>query len=85
MATPHHKYCESLGAEERMLITLRDELYGGSWDRMLQDLQERRRGRPYIFKLVKRIEDDLSRIEALRTYEQKHGVNLADYIKGDAK
>lgn len=85
MDSPHRKFCDSLGPEERMLITLRDELYGGSWDRMLQDLQERRRGRPYIFKLVKRIEDDLSRIETLQTYEKKHSINLADPLKGESK
>ena len=26
------KYCNSLSVEEQMLITLRDELYGGSWE-----------------------------------------------------
>ncbi|MCC6464176.1 MAG: hypothetical protein IT463_02415 [Planctomycetes bacterium] len=64
-----------------MLLVLRDELYVGSWDRMVEDLQNRLKGRPYIFKLVNRIEQDLERIETLRSYEQKHKINLRDYEK----
>ena len=60
-----------------MLLTLRNELYGGSWERMVKDLNDRLRGRPYIFKLVNRIKDDLKRIEKLIEYEKKHSVNLA--------
>ena len=57
MVNPHKKFCASLTADERMLIALRDELYGGSWDQMLKDLQERLKGRPYIFKLADRGRD----------------------------
>ena len=64
-----------------MLITLRDELYGGDWNRMLRDLQDRRDGRPYVFKLVNLINEDLARIERLKAYEQTHGVNLADHAQ----
>jgi hypothetical protein len=77
---PHKKFVESLSPEERMLIILRDELYTNSWDRMLQDLKERLRGRPYIFKLVNRIQDDIERIEKLRKYETKHGIDLAQFV-----
>ena len=62
-----------------MLVTLRDELYDGSWDRMLEDLRDRLTGKPYIFKLVNRIQDDISRIEKISVYEAKHKINLADY------
>lgn len=82
MSAQHKKYFDSLSPEERMLIVLREELYGGSWDRMLQDLRDRLRGRPYIFKLVNRIQEDIARIEKLQEYEKKHGVNLGDFIKG---
>ena len=75
---PHANFYESLSEEETMLITLRDELYGGSWDKMKQDLADRLQGRPYIFKLVNRIEEDLHRIEKLKGYEDAQGVNLAD-------
>lgn len=64
-----------------MLIALRDELYVGSWERMLQDLRDRLQGRPYIFKLVNRIEEDLTRIERLQAFELKHRVNLADLVR----
>lgn len=75
----HKKYYAALTEEERMLLILRDELYGGSWDKMEEDLRNRLKGRPYIFKLVNRIEEDLKRIEKLRSYEQKHKINLQDY------
>ena len=77
----HHRFVESLTPEEKMLITLRDELYFGSWEKMLQDLKDRLKGRPYIFKLVHRIEEDIERIEKLQQYELKESVNLGDYLK----
>ena len=85
MDAKHKKFCESLGEEELMLITLRDELYEGSWDNMLQDLRDRLKGKPYIFKLVNRIEEDIVRIERVNTYEQENNINLADYIDGREK
>jgi len=66
-----------------MLVIMRDELYEGSWDDMLRDLEERRAGKPYIFKLASRIDDDIARLKKLQSYEGDHDVNLADYLKGD--
>lgn len=80
MTNKFQKYYATLTMEERMLLTLRDELYGGQWDRMINDLNDRLKGRPFIFKLVNRIKEDLHRIERLQEYETKHGINLADYI-----
>lgn len=77
----HEDYCARLSADERTLIVLRDEIYNGSWDLMLGDLRDRLEGKPYIFKLVNRIQDDIQRIEKLRDYEKKNRVNLADYLK----
>lgn len=65
-----------------MLITLRDELYAGSWNRMLDDLKDRLHGKPYIFKLVNKIEEDIARIEKLKRYEEMHRVNLSLYVPG---
>jgi hypothetical protein len=76
----HERYVKTLTPEERMLLTLRDELYKGEWGRMLKDLDERTKGRPYIFKLVKRIKEDITRIGKLQEYETKHGVNLMDHV-----
>ena len=81
MDSDHKDFIESLTTQDKMLITLRDELYFGSWDRMETDLKDRLKGRPYIFKLVNRIEEDLKRIEKLRGYEGKHSINLAEHIE----
>ncbi len=92
MSTQHKKYfdpasspcqpaswpCQSLTPEERMLVVLRDELYGGSWERMLRDLRDRQRARPYLFKLVNRIHVDILRIEKLQRYDKKRDLNLGD-------
>ncbi len=79
--SPHERFAAALSADERTLVALRDELYNGSWDLMLGDLRDRLKGKPYIFKLVNRIQDDIARIEKLAEYEKKHKVNLADYLK----
>ncbi|MEM7166436.1 MAG: hypothetical protein AAF581_13305 [Planctomycetota bacterium] len=65
------------------LLVLRDELYDGSWDEMKRDLEDRRDGKPFIFKLVNRIEEDLARIERLAGFEDKHGVNLSDFLDAE--
>ena len=59
-------FVETLSSEERMLVVLKRELYEGSWDEMAADLQARLDGRPYIFKLAHRIEDDLERCRLAR-------------------
>lgn len=66
--------------EEKMLVTLRDELYDGQWDEMETDLEERLAGRPYVFKLTSRIEDDLARIRRMKAVEDKNDVNLKNHI-----
>jgi hypothetical protein len=73
------KFAAILSSEEKMLIKIRDELYEGSWDYMKQDLENRLAGKPYIFKLVSRIEHDLQAVEMLMQYEKQKGVNLADF------
>ena len=85
MTNKFQKYYAALTPEERMLLTLRDELYGGKWERMIGDLNDRLKGRPFIFKLVSRIKEDLRRIEKLQEYEKKHGINLVDYIPPETK
>jgi len=67
--------------EQRMLVVLKRELYEGSWDEMVADLEARLEGRPYVFKLAHRIADDLERIETLRGFEAATGVDLCDYVK----
>jgi len=74
------RFVESLGEEEIMLLRLRDELYDGRWDAMLADLNDRLQGKPYVFQLAHRIQDDIERIERLSRFERQHKVNLAEYL-----
>ena len=76
----HEANFRSLAREEVQLLVLRDILYDGSWDEIVRDLEDRRDGKPFIYKLQTRIDEDLERIEKLRTYEAKHGVNLGKYV-----
>ena len=64
-----------------MLVVVRDGLYDGNWEAMLGDLRARLAGRPYIFKLVNRIQDDIARIQKLAAFESARAINLADYVE----
>lgn len=74
-------YVDRLSDEHKMLVALKSQLYGGSWELMLDDLHNRLTGKPYIFKLVHRIQDDIERIEEMRKFEAEHQVDLADYVE----
>ncbi len=77
---PVQWFVDALANEERMLVILKRELYEGRWDEMIADLQARLAGRPFIFKLAHRIEDDLERIERLRAFETQHKIDLSEYV-----
>ena len=77
---PHEAYYRSLPSEEVQLVVLQEILYGGSWREMVDDLRARLAGKPFVFKLQSRIDDDLKRIEKLQAYEEEHGVRLGDYV-----
>ena len=74
-----------LAAEEKVLVIIRDELYDGNWDEMLEDLKSRLAGRSYVIKLASRIEDDITRITRLRAIEQEERINLADFVEKELK
>lgn len=74
-------FVDGLSEECRMLVVLKAQLYGGDWEPMLDDLRNRLSGKPYIFKLANRIQDDIQRIERMLEFETEHNVDLADYIK----
>ncbi len=74
-------YVGRLSDEHKMLVALKSQLYGGSWELMVDDLRNRLVGKPYIFKLVHRIQDDIERIEEMRKFEAEHQVDLADYVE----
>ena len=74
-------FIAGLSDEHRMLVILKAQLYGGTWEPMLDDLQNRLEGKPYIFKLVNRINEDIERIEQMRKFEEQHNVDLAEYVE----
>lgn len=74
-------FVSSLDEQHRMLVILKAQLYGGQWKPMLDDLQNRLEGKPYIFKLANRIKDDVDRIDRMQTFEKKHDIDLSDFIK----
>jgi hypothetical protein len=73
-------FIERLTDEHRMLIVLKAQLYGGSWDPMLDDLKNRLAGKPYIFKLATRIKDDIARIEIMQGFELEQDIDLANLV-----
>ena len=75
-----HDFVDGLSEESRMLVVLKAQLYGGNWEPMLDDLRNRLAGKPYIFKLVNRIQDDIERIEQMAEFEAEHNIDLADYV-----
>jgi len=76
------KFVASLTLEERLLVRVKKELYGGSWDELVADLEARLHGRPYVLKLATRIEDDLERVKKLRAFEEEHHVQLEVLSEG---
>ena len=75
------EFVQILGEESRMLVVLKAQLYDGTWEPMLDDLRNRLDGKPYIFKLANRIQDDIERIERMQQFEAEYGVDLADHVK----
>jgi hypothetical protein len=73
-------FLSRLSNEHKMLIILKAQLYDGVWEPMLDDLRNRLAGKPYIFKLVDRIQDDIQRIEEMKKFEAEHNIDLADYV-----
>lgn len=73
-------FVNALSDECRMLIVLKSQLYGGSWQPMIEDLKNRLDGKPYIFKLANRIQDDIERIEQMAEFETENNIDLADFV-----
>ena len=74
-------FITGLSDEHRMLVILKAQLYGGTWNPMLDDLENRLEGKPYIFKLANRIKDDIQRIEQMRKFEEEHNIDLTEYVE----
>jgi hypothetical protein len=74
------EFVKALSREHRMLIILKGQLYEGSWEPMLEDLNNRLAGKPYIIKLATRIKDDIERIEQMRAFEEEYSIDLTDFV-----
>jgi hypothetical protein len=74
-------FVAGLSDEHRMLVILKAQLYDGAWEPMFDDLESRLAGKPYIFKLVNRIKDDIERIGQMQKFEKENNVDLADYVE----
>jgi len=74
-------FISGLSDEHRMLVILKAQLYDGTWEPMLNDLENRLAGKPYIFKLINRIKEDIERIGQMQIFEKEHNVDLADYVE----
>ena len=74
-------FVRGLNEQHQMLVILKSQLYGGQWEPMLEDLQNRLDGKPYIFKLASRIKGDIERIEEMQKFEAEHNIDLADYVE----
>ena len=74
-------FVKGLSNEYKMLVILKAQLYGGKWEPMLNDLENRLAGKPYIFKLSTRIKDDVDRIKEMQVFEADHGIDLSDYVE----
>jgi hypothetical protein len=79
----HEAFVRGLSPEDRTLLILRDELYDGSWEEMRADLVGRRDGKPFIFQLATRIDEDLERIARLARYEDEHHLDLGEYLEDE--
>ena len=73
-------FVRALDNECRMLVALKAQLYSGRWEPMLDDLNNRLAGKPYIFKLSNRIKDDVDRIKEMQAFEAEHKIDLADIV-----
>ncbi|MBI4835015.1 MAG: hypothetical protein HY811_09400 [Planctomycetes bacterium] len=60
--------------KEQLLLTLRDNIYGGSWENMIMDLTCRIGEGPDNDKLVERMQSDLQLIEELRQMERENRI-----------
>jgi hypothetical protein len=66
---------------ERVLIDLKEQLYEGSWEQILEDLKARLENKPYLYKLSTAIARDMAAIERMKAYEMRQRVSLAELLR----
>ena len=77
----HRAYVEGLSEIERVLITMRDNLYNGEWDGLVEDLNSRLRTPPAVKGVFETIRRNIEYIAWMENYEIDHRVNLAHYLE----
>jgi hypothetical protein len=79
----HETYWKGLDESTRQLVTLRDTLFDGSWERMEGDLTKALNKGGYIYKLMEidKIPEFLDKIDTLKKYEEQHKINLNYFSK----
>ncbi len=70
----------SLSAGVQALVLANATLFGGRWDDLAEDLRRRRAGKPFLFTVNIAVDDPLSWIARLKSYEAARGERLADAI-----
>lgn len=78
---PSEVFIARLESYERVLLDLKDQLYEGSWDRILGDMKARLENKPYMYKLGQTISRDMAAIERMRAYELRNNVNLSELVR----
>jgi hypothetical protein len=78
---PPEVFIARLEPYERVLLDLKDQLYEGSWERILGDLKARLDNKPYIYKLSQTISRDVAAIERMKSYEMRQKVNLSELVR----
>jgi hypothetical protein len=78
---PLRRFMDRMTQEQKLLLVLKRDLYGGDWQAMVGDLKNRLEGRPFIVRLAARIEDDLARIVQMSELERHYQVDLADFVQ----
>ncbi|MCY3017775.1 MAG: hypothetical protein NTW87_01915 [Planctomycetota bacterium] len=81
---PVEVFIARLEPYERVLLDLKDQLYEGSWERIVGDLRARVDHKPYIYKLSQTIARDLAAIERMRAYELRQQVDLSALVRKQA-
>ena len=74
-------FWRGLSRDETSLVSIREELYAGSWKDLEADLRQRLKGKPVIKKLTERLRSDIRTVKKLRMFESKYGVNLNVMLK----
>ena len=77
---PPDVFIGRLESYERVLLDLKDQLYEGSWERILTDLRARLDNKPYIYKLSQTISRDVAAIERMKSYEMRQKVSLSKLL-----